>query len=246
MQYSNSTQTMKRAALAASVAAGLLLAGCGGGGGTSSSAGGGAAGTATVAGVIDNGAVAHLDAWPGSRAPAGERLLASLAHWISTPAHAAPVPDVIVTINCPSFTGSDTTAQDGSFEINGVPADESCSLSVSGVVIMTDVVAEPNATIEINVTLNDTGDPTVISGTIDDGAGDELSDDGSDDKAHKATICHKGKKTISVGRPAVPAHLAHGDTEGACGEETPPSEQEQTADGEGEAPEGSDGGTTSV
>ncbi len=32
----------------------------------------------------------------------------------------------------------------------------------------------------------------------------------------KTTICHKGKKTISVGNPAVPAHLRHGDTVGAC------------------------------
>jgi len=31
----------------------------------------------------------------------------------------------------------------------------------------------------------------------------------------KVTICHKGQ-TITVARPAVRAHLAHGDTEGAC------------------------------
>jgi hypothetical protein len=32
----------------------------------------------------------------------------------------------------------------------------------------------------------------------------------------KVTICHKGKKTLEVGKPAEPAHLAHGDTLGAC------------------------------
>ena len=32
----------------------------------------------------------------------------------------------------------------------------------------------------------------------------------------KVTICHKGK-TITVGAPAVPAHLAHGDAMGPCG-----------------------------
>jgi hypothetical protein len=32
----------------------------------------------------------------------------------------------------------------------------------------------------------------------------------------KVTICHKGKKTNSVGIASVPAHLAHGDTLGAC------------------------------
>lgn len=32
----------------------------------------------------------------------------------------------------------------------------------------------------------------------------------------KVTICHKGKKTIRVGQPAVRAHLRHGDTLGSC------------------------------
>ena len=32
----------------------------------------------------------------------------------------------------------------------------------------------------------------------------------------KTTICHKGKKAISVGNAAVPAHLGHGDTVGSC------------------------------
>ena len=32
----------------------------------------------------------------------------------------------------------------------------------------------------------------------------------------KNTLCHKGKNTISVNADAVPAHLAHGDTLGAC------------------------------
>jgi hypothetical protein len=32
----------------------------------------------------------------------------------------------------------------------------------------------------------------------------------------KTTVCHKGKKSISIGNAAVPAHLRHGDTVGAC------------------------------
>ena len=32
----------------------------------------------------------------------------------------------------------------------------------------------------------------------------------------KESLCHKGKKTITIGAPAVRAHLAHGDTLGAC------------------------------
>jgi hypothetical protein len=32
----------------------------------------------------------------------------------------------------------------------------------------------------------------------------------------KATLCHKGNRTLTVGAPALPAHLRHGDTRGAC------------------------------
>jgi len=32
----------------------------------------------------------------------------------------------------------------------------------------------------------------------------------------KVTLCHKGKKTITVGKPAAKAHLRHGDTLGPC------------------------------
>ena len=32
----------------------------------------------------------------------------------------------------------------------------------------------------------------------------------------KVTLCHKGKKTITVGAPAQKAHLRHGDKLGPC------------------------------
>lgn len=32
----------------------------------------------------------------------------------------------------------------------------------------------------------------------------------------KVTLCHKGKKTLTVGAPAQTAHLRHGDTKGPC------------------------------
>jgi hypothetical protein len=32
----------------------------------------------------------------------------------------------------------------------------------------------------------------------------------------KATLCHKGNKTLTVGAPAIAAHLRHGDYRGAC------------------------------
>ncbi|MCB0181053.1 MAG: hypothetical protein KDI62_22695 [Anaerolineae bacterium] len=44
----------------------------------------------------------------------------------------------------------------------------------------------------------------------------------------KVTICHKPGTdhgvTLEIAAPALPAHLAHGDTEGACQSEVPPSE----------------------
>ncbi len=35
--------------------------------------------------------------------------------------------------------------------------------------------------------------------------------------AESVTLCHKGKKSLTVPRPAVAAHLGHGDTLGSCG-----------------------------
>jgi hypothetical protein len=32
----------------------------------------------------------------------------------------------------------------------------------------------------------------------------------------KVTLCHKGKKTITVGQPAAKAHVRHGDKLGRC------------------------------
>ncbi len=52
--------------------------------------------------------------------------------------------------------------------------------------------------------------------------------------ATKVTICHKGR-TITVGAPAVAAHLAHGDVSGEC--EAPDDGGDQPDDeGEGTGP----------
>ena len=45
----------------------------------------------------------------------------------------------------------------------------------------------------------------------------------------KITVCHKAKKSITVGKPAEKAHLKHGDTAGACAAATvPETTMEQT------------------
>jgi len=44
----------------------------------------------------------------------------------------------------------------------------------------------------------------------------EEAEDGDSDNEAKVTLCHKKKKTLTVDASAVPAHLGHGDTLGAC------------------------------
>ena len=39
----------------------------------------------------------------------------------------------------------------------------------------------------------------------------------SNSKTQKAVVCHKGKKTLTVGQSALKAHLKHGDHLGSCG-----------------------------
>ncbi len=62
-------------------------------------------------------------------------------------------------------------------------------------------------------------------GDDDDDEDDEDEDDDDDeDKDHKILICHKGgffNRTISIDKKALPAHLAHGDTEGRCTQNGP-------------------------
>jgi hypothetical protein len=40
--------------------------------------------------------------------------------------------------------------------------------------------------------------------------------------AAKALVCHKGKQTLHIAQSAVPAHVGHGDTRGACQVVPPP------------------------
>jgi hypothetical protein len=51
--------------------------------------------------------------------------------------------------------------------------------------------------------------------------GDDGDGDGNGGQETRINVCHKpgtpAEKTLSLPQPAVPAHLGHGDTEGACG-----------------------------
>lgn len=44
----------------------------------------------------------------------------------------------------------------------------------------------------------------------------QVSSENSQDAEPKVTICHKGRNTITISESAQQAHLAHGDTIGAC------------------------------
>ena len=63
-------------------------------------------------------------------------------------------------------------------------------------------------------------------------------DHGRGSGQQKITLCHKGKKTLTVGAPALAAHQRHGDTQGACQTEGAGSE----LSGETMKPEGAKSG----
>lgn len=71
----------------------------------------------------------------------------------------------------------------------------------------------------------------------DDGTGEEPPTDEGEDAEVKVLVCHvppgnpDNPQTIEVGESALPAHLAHGDTEGECTEETPADEGEGEGSG---------------
>jgi hypothetical protein len=76
------------------------------------------------------------------------------------------------------------------------------------------------------------GEPRDDVGHPGNGKPEERADEeerGRSGGQQKVTLCHKGKKTLRVGAPALAAHERHGDYEGACrqlGGEGPASSRE--------------------
>ena len=60
------------------------------------------------------------------------------------------------------------------------------------------------------------GNPRVAGKPPATGRPDHAKEKRFDGNPGKVTICHKNRVTISVGAPAKPAHLRHGDRLGAC------------------------------
>lgn len=71
-----------------------------------------------------------------------------------------------------------------------------------------EVAGNSNCAFNVSIT------PEDVNGDDPNGGGDDPGD--TNGVVEKTTICHKGKKTLSVGNAAVPAHLSHGDAVGAC------------------------------
>jgi hypothetical protein len=88
---------------------------------------------------------------------------------------------------------------------------------------------------------NNVGKPLINMGKPRDDVGhpgnSKAKEHGRGGGQQKVTLCHKGKKTLTVGAPAQAAHLSHGDSAGAC-----PPEPEAAKNGGG----GTSGGPDKV
>jgi hypothetical protein len=77
------------------------------------------------------------------------------------------------------------------------------------------------------------------------GEPEELGDEAGPGRGvggQKATLCHNGTKTLTVGPPALDAHVRHGDTPGACQGEVPDPEPSGETMGPEAASNGEGGG----
>lgn len=217
----------------------LLLAGCGGGGGTSSGGSAGA-GSSTVTGNVSSfGNFAFNEPAPDFT---GAGMLAAIGDFLVARANAQSG-EILVTIDGITVP----VGADGTFTVNGVESGEqvvvissgelSCTLTVSvpddAVVTLTNVTLnEDVCSVErIDVAILDDDDvDDSEEGSEDVSEEDSVSESDDDDGGAgqtKVTLCHKEKNEITVGGPAVDAHIAHGDTEGACGDD---DEGEEVAD----------------
>ncbi len=210
--------------LAISLSAASLIISCSGGGGSTSSGGGGSSGaSSTLILQVSSFNGRTVLSVPASQPGGAQRVLLAISNVLAGPAWAAtagvevyldgvlqgvtdfsgeimfPITAGLHTIRLVDPSTLDAQGRDGqpleeSFDIN-VPADT--------IVTLSDVTAE-GGVVTYNGPSFETGDEVTET---------ELQ---NGQASGKALVCHKGKKTLSVGAPAIPAHLAHGDTEGLC------------------------------
>jgi hypothetical protein len=185
----------------------MLIISCGGGG-TSSGGGGGLDKTSTVVLNVNSvsGGAAFLTP---SRTESGAALAVSLfaemlagTAWAGTAGVQVLLDGVLVG----------TTDANGDIMFPATP----------GLHTITLVSGTAQASFQINVP-----EDTIVTITDITLEGEKITynppdyGDGTGGLAHKTTICHKAKNTISVADPSVPAHLAHGDYIGPCAVASP-------------------------
>ncbi|MBX2867799.1 MAG: hypothetical protein KTR18_03955 [Acidiferrobacterales bacterium] len=201
----------------------VLLGGCGGGGGESTTGGGGG-GSASSSIVLNlaNSGVASTQVFPETlQEETSIRLAVNRVFESLLPS--AWADHVSVFLNGVGYgkTGAGESLiialSAGTYQVTFQPDDGSMSDCSSPFSIGPDQILYWD-----NIRLIDNGGicevtynqdiETVEEGLIK-GDGEDPEDDGA-----KSLICHKNGKTLSVGLPAVQAHLAHGDTTGPCPE----------------------------
>lgn len=78
-------------------------------------------------------------------------------------------------------------------------------------------ILQPGQTVLAVVCIDEDGRLVIVQITLLD---EDEDDDGGNGNGEKVLVCHNASKnnphTISIAQPAVPAHLAHGDTLGPC------------------------------
>ena len=111
------------------------------------------------------------------------------------------VDDVSLTVN------SVTQGNNGIITTNGTIVTYTPNLNFIGTDSFTYTVSD-------GVNVSNSATVTVTVTSVDDG-----HDENDDEHDDKVNICHKDKKTISVSKNAIPAHLMHGDVLGVCSNE---------------------------
>jgi hypothetical protein len=181
----------------------MLVMSCGGGGTSSGSGGGGLEKSSTVVLHVDSVAGGTAFMMPRKPQSGAELVVALLSEMVAGTAWAGTA-GVAVLVDGVSVG---TTDANGDIMFAATP----------GLHTITLVSGTTQASFQINVPAD-----TVVTISNVTVSGEQITynppdyDDGTGGLAHKTTVCHKDKSTISVGDPAVPAHLAHGDYIGPC------------------------------
>lgn len=182
----------------------FLVVGCGGGGGTSTGGGNTAASASStiVLQVSKSNVAAFLE--PQTRGGPWRSIIAAGADLLIPPAFAQSA-DIEVFLDGVSVG---FVEEGGTIMFPATAGFHEITLNNGTITRSFNVDVPADTIVTISDVRLDSDQLSFGQTKIDDGT--------SDRSAHKTKICHKGRKTLSVGNPAVRAHLAHGDHLGPC------------------------------